>query len=281
MSGPLDDSRAKLGRAKLHIDCLRASIREAGQGDPYTIPLREDLDQDTGTLYFRVDRIPSQPEYWGLLIGDTLHNLRSALDNGWWQLACHHLKRTPTEEEAKKIQFPILKPGGTWNEGSVKKWVGPVAAKFTGELQPDPGGYAPDVFHPLATLNRLSNVDKHRNIHPTVHLLHELRVQIRPEGTDGAVLEGLKLHHPGPRGRAPQAGDDILWTDPGFASRYPKVKLDAHQTGFVAIDGGRQSILTVLDDIGAFAEATLAGFSHILAGKQPPKPELALGPKRI
>lgn len=32
--------------------------------------------------------------------------------NGWWEMACHHLGQEPTEQEAPKIQFPIVKPGG-------------------------------------------------------------------------------------------------------------------------------------------------------------------------
>jgi hypothetical protein len=275
VSSPLDDARAKLGRAKLHVEILRADIRQAGQGEPYTIPLREDLDEDTGTLYLRVDRETARPQEWGLMIGDALHNLRSALDSGWWQLACHHLKRGPTEEEAKKIQFPILKPGGTWNHSSVKKWVGLAAAKFAGALQPDPGGYPPEILHPLAALNRLSNIDKHRNIHTTVQKLHTLTLQVAGEGQKIAdAATGVTIHYFGDR--APKAGDKLVTMPADSWPRDPHMKFKAHQTGFVAIEGGSMSALTTLDAIGECVDLILIGFSHILEGRHPGNPKMVL-----
>jgi hypothetical protein len=277
----LGDASAKLNRGKLYTEALRADIAEAGQGEPYTIPLREELDEDTGALHIRVDRETVRPEQWGLLLGDALHNFRSALDNGWWEMASHHLRREPTEQEAKQIQFPIVKPGGQWDHGTAKKWVGATAAQYTRELQPDPRGYPPDTSHPLDDLRRLSNIDKHRNINPTVHILHTLRLVINPEGTDPDVMNGIKftIHHFG--GRAAKAGDDVLSTPPGFIERYPKVKFDTHQTGFVAIEGGNRSAVTTLNGIAEFVNAALAGFSWVLAGKKPPKLNLVKGPKTI
>jgi len=45
----LDDARAKPGRAH-HIESLRAGVREVGKGEPYTIPLREELDEETSAV---------------------------------------------------------------------------------------------------------------------------------------------------------------------------------------------------------------------------------------
>jgi hypothetical protein len=277
---PLDDAIAKLRRANLHIEALRADIREAGQGEPYIISLREDLDEDTRTLHLRVDRETARPERWGVTIGDALHNLRSALDNGWWQLACLHLGRAPTEEEAKRIQFPILKPEGAWNPGNHRGMVGAVATTFVGELQPDPRGYPADTWHPLAVLNRLSNVDKHRNIHTTVQMLDTLRFRVRGEGQEiPDIATGVTIHDFA--GRAPKAGDEVVTLPADSWPRDPHMEFEAHQTGFVAIEGGRQSVLTILDGISSFVDSTLAGFSDIFAGRKPPKPKLVRGPKEI
>lgn len=43
----------------------------------------------------------------GDVIGDILHNLRSALDCLAWQLAITHLGREPTDKEAGIIYFPL------------------------------------------------------------------------------------------------------------------------------------------------------------------------------
>lgn len=267
MSSPLDDARAKLRRAELHTETLRADIRDVGQGEPYTIPLREDLDENTGILYLRVDRDTARPEKWGLLLGDAIHNFRCALDHGWWQLARQH--REPTEQEAKQIQFPIPRK---WDSGNYSGTVGKVAAKLTGELQPDPQGYPPDTFHPLAILRDLSNVDKHRNIHTAVQMLRQLDLRISGESAEPGELgeSGLfgTLHHFGDR--APKAGDKVLTAPPDSTLHHPKVKFEAHQTGFVAIEGG-WDVLRVLDGIDEWVSHVLLGFEGILAGTPPAK----------
>jgi hypothetical protein len=274
MSRPvLRDARAKLNRGKLYTEALRANIAEAGQGEPYTIPVREELDGDTGALHIRIDRETARPEQWGLLVGDALHNFRSALDNGWWEITCHHLGREPTEQEAKKIQFPIVKPGGRWDHGTAKKWVGATAAQFTRELQPDQRGNPADTSHPLDDLRRLSNIDKHRNIHGTVQKLGDLQLRFAGEGqkiADDAT--GFQVHYFGDR--ALKAGDDLVTMPAGSWPRDPHIKFDAHQTGFVAFEGANRSVVTTLNEIAEFTNEALAGFSWVLAGKMPPKPNL-------
>lgn len=267
MGHPLDDARAKLDRAKFHADALRTDIRDAGQGEPYTIPLRKEFDEDTGTLYLRIDRITARPEAWGLLIGDALHNYRSALDHGWWQLACHHLQRIPTEDEAKQIQFPILRIGGTWDSGNYRRWVGRDATTFVGKLQPDKRGYAVDVIHPLVALNRLSNIDKHRNIHPTVERLRTLRLTGKttedfvPPATGEEPDVGMTIHH---FPNAPKAGDEVLTAPAGSFLHRPDVEFHAHQSGFVAIDG-KWDLLMVLDSLDEWVGSALDGFATLLA----------------
>jgi hypothetical protein len=271
MSQPLDDARAKLSRANLHAEALRADIRDAGQGEPYTIPLAEDLDEDTGDLHLRVAYETARPERWGLLIGDALHNFRSALDNAWWQLAVRHLGREPTEKEAPKIQFPIKRPGGRWNPDHVRGWVGDNATKFAGDVQIDERGERAGVFHPLVELARLANIDKHRNIHLAVHVLDELRLGIRFVGKDRPTdeetpmsLPGVVFHQFG--GRGPKAGDKLLTIPPESWLRKPNVEFDAHQSGFVTIDG-KINVLEALDAFQDSVATLLEIMDHILEGR--------------
>jgi hypothetical protein len=255
----------------LHADALRADIRDAGQGEPYTIPLVEELDKDTGDLYLRVASETARPERWGLLIGDALHNFRSALDNGWWQLAAYHLERDPTEKEAPNIQFPIQRPGGRLDPKKIRKWVGDNATKLALDVQIDNGGDRADIFHPLAGLARLSNIDKHRNIHTTVHVLDELRIGVRFIGEDRPTdeetpmsLPGVVFHQFG--GRGPKASDKLLTIPPESWLRKPNVEFDAHQSGRVMIDG-KIEILVALDAIQHFVATMLEIMDHILAGE--------------
>lgn len=262
---PLADAWLKLERAKLHRETLQADIREAGQGEPYRIPLRQELEKETGILRIRVARLTSRPEKWGVMLGDALHNYRSALDYGWWQLARRHLGREPTEDEAKQIQFPIIRDGGTWDERNHIRWVGRHAARFVGALQPNPRRDAPDTFHPLAVLRRFSNTDKHRNLHPTVHMLHELKITasvapgVSPDELPSEIPSGYmhKITRP------PQPGDEVFTVPANSPLRHPKVTLDAHQTGFVAIEG-QWDVLALLESIESWTHGTLEGFHGLL-----------------
>ncbi len=47
----------------------------------------------------------------GVVLGDVVHNLRSALDYLFWQLYCHHIRVPLTYREAKTVQFPIEDDG--------------------------------------------------------------------------------------------------------------------------------------------------------------------------
>lgn len=264
-----------MDRAKFHLDILRSEIRAAGQGEPYTIPLRKEFDEETGTLYLRVDRITSRPEEWGPLIGDALHNFRSAVDHGWWQLAAKHLRHTPTEEEAKHIQFPILRPGGNWDPGNHRQWVGKDATAYAGTLQPDKRGYPADVIHPLVALNRFSNIDKHRNVHLTVERLHTLQFTVRngDHSIDSAPLG--TFHH---FTDAPKAGDPVLTAPPDSLLHEPGVEFNAHQSGFVAIEG-KWDLLMVMAAIDQWVGFILAGFQSLLDGKAPATPKISVTPK--
>jgi hypothetical protein len=70
--------RLKVERAKKHIDDFNQEIIEFTGRDPYGII--EDRDSQPGKLVIRyVVRAPP-PHTWPLLVGDAIHNLRSALD---------------------------------------------------------------------------------------------------------------------------------------------------------------------------------------------------------
>ena len=68
---------AKIERAKEHATDLAEHIERFFQRELYRV-LAEN-DPDTGDRAFRVQVI-EQPLRWAAMIGDTIHNLRSALD---------------------------------------------------------------------------------------------------------------------------------------------------------------------------------------------------------
>ncbi len=76
------------------------------------IPVRVDFEPETGYHVYRVTAWHSDATIrrWGLITGDSVHNLRSALDHLVWQLACHKtggpdLPGVP-DSEKHTVQFP-------------------------------------------------------------------------------------------------------------------------------------------------------------------------------
>jgi len=113
---------------------------------------------------------------WGILFGDALHNLRSALDHLVWQLVLLNGK-TPSGAN----QFPICDTGATywsagWKDGkktrSTREWrlegVSDAHKALIDEMQPYRTRIPPGAVHVLSTLRDLSNHDKHRLVHLTV-----------------------------------------------------------------------------------------------------------------
>ena len=125
--------------------------------------------QEHFTFTFRVSQKP--PQRLSILAGECVHHLRSILDNIIWELACTAYSPRPPPE---KISFPLFhtpfKTTVEYNEAIAKdsRFKGingfpPAARALIEDLQPYSGAYAntPNA-HPLSTLDRLWNDDKHR-----------------------------------------------------------------------------------------------------------------------
>lgn len=116
-----------------------------------------------------VARMPDPPPIVGLLVGDCIHNLRSALDHIVYSLiSTNHLRlgKPPSE----KAMFPICdtRSGYLHQIGKLKRLDGipDAVATFIESLQPyhtrEKG--LDHTLHPLWVLNKLENIDKHRRL---------------------------------------------------------------------------------------------------------------------
>jgi hypothetical protein len=115
MTIDLAECRAKIQRAHEHRNALDAVIKPVVSGtapEADLVRIGAKLDPQSGQHVFRVATIPND---WGLrvgvILGDVVHNLRSALDYLFWQLYCHHIRVPLTNREAKTVQFPIEDEG--------------------------------------------------------------------------------------------------------------------------------------------------------------------------
>jgi len=151
---------AKLERAEELHSQLEKEVNAYFKNHP---PRIEGEWRPTKKQYVLIARVPVDPPLrWGVLLGDWAHNLRSALDLLLWQLV---LLRGG--EPTRRTQFPIFT-----NRARYRLWGRPmidgVKRKDRGTLermQPYRNGRLKFV-HPLAFLAWISNLDKHREVHP-------------------------------------------------------------------------------------------------------------------
>ena len=181
MTHPLDDCIARLNRADNHIRQLKrmttAFVRKLPPAYGYDIVPDPDLGVFEFDLIGRVERHPD-PVRWGVVIGDVVNNLRAALDNLVWRLSVHEQARhgispppdpLPYNSPWRRVSFPIVTAPTAWDParprclGFVRKdlwaWFERLQPFVTGKNT----GQA--VREPLAILDELWNIDKHRHLH--------------------------------------------------------------------------------------------------------------------
>jgi hypothetical protein len=179
---------AKIDRAREHREALEPDVSryvDGPGGDPVLseanrISMSVEFDPESGYHIFRATARPSEERIrrWGIIIGDVVQNLRSALDHLVWQLS---LIGTGGLEPSNPdiIKFPIQDnpppsnpaPRDFQKTGALYK-VRPEHRAIIRAYQPYDGKYAsafPGTY-PLARLRDLSNDDKHRIITPVLTL---------------------------------------------------------------------------------------------------------------
>jgi hypothetical protein len=170
----LDGPRAKLGWAAHHFELLHAAIREwLEPPDQPTIVAKTNVAKQRYDLVYEEPR--PKPIEWGLMAGDYLNNLRATLDHVVAQVVIAEGGR-PCKHHA----FPIAYAEAWWLDNvadrNPKRPSGPLdgipqdsaAWGLIRDAQPYVGrDEAAAKASPLATLARLNNTDKHRELNIT------------------------------------------------------------------------------------------------------------------
>jgi hypothetical protein len=162
-----DGIHAKLDRAEEHLNVLDSLIGFYFAEEPYRISAEEWTEGDYWhyATYLHVTNFP--PDHiWGPIIGDAVHNLRSALDHLAWNLATDQARvNTP-----RGIEFPVILDNPDENAeagGKLRRLLSllrPETHALIDGAQPYKTG---DSHHPLWLLQALWNTDKHRTLHTT------------------------------------------------------------------------------------------------------------------
>jgi hypothetical protein len=161
LSGPI----AKLDRAELHLDALTNEVRQEIELNGQRMETRYNpIDESLSSIFKEGQPVPRSK--WGLILGDAVHNLRSALD---------HLVAVMVADTGNKVhrthQFPIFDQPSDWQSKVVKPpknrrgfldFIGAAHVAVIEEVQP----YQPATgLKTLATVRDFSNTDKHTLIH--------------------------------------------------------------------------------------------------------------------
>jgi hypothetical protein len=167
MPHPLDGPWHKVQRAKFHLECLDNAATDFIAKKPYRTYIEVDREHAQKVLWIEVEDPHAD---FALILGDCIHNLRSALDHFAWQ--CGLLKGKP----GKECQFPIfldedeflhgraLRDGKRGRSGMymLRAVKVPAAIELIKSVQPYNKVTAVRRTTGLSVINTLSNVDKHR-----------------------------------------------------------------------------------------------------------------------
>jgi hypothetical protein len=176
MSQRLLGVRAKIERAKQHVRDLESALQAFRDTNPYGFRIEDDLQ--TGDKIHRINIRSQTPDSLSLMVGDAIHNLRSALDHLAWQLV-----EVNGHTPSKGTYFPISETltKYTSQKGAKIQGMSTGAKNLIDAIKPYQGGN-----DNLWKLNELDNFDKHRLLFVTAFALTEIMPTFK---LDPSVME--------------------------------------------------------------------------------------------
>jgi hypothetical protein len=173
----------KINRSLEHLDALNKSGEAVFKDDMYGVYAIQGEANSQRTKYlFRAKMLKPLPVVeWGIIVGDAVHCLRSALDQLAYTLSVDPDGNTAFPMCRTKKDWVTQAPAMTW--GIPEPFVALIDA-----VQPYHRGDAAAHTHPLAILNSLSNADKHRYV-PVTALTPD-RVEWKITRTSGIASHG-------------------------------------------------------------------------------------------
>ena len=271
----------KLQRAEKHLEDLKSLVGPIGDRRPYPVIETHRTECKKPRWVYCLDLDAIEPdETFGLIYGDFLFNVRSALD--------HLMVALVPKKHKSRAQFPIFTNdplatndtnGCYLNADAASKWClwtrglprDCVAALQA--LQPyDPAGglTKPSELHAVAVLGALQNADKHRNLVEPLVALRE------PQITTDGIAEDLPSHR--------------LKNRAVLESSHRQMQVEIEGSAFVGVESakrrrlrpGRRAFAAVHRGAGAPAPRTVsarlrwASIHRVLRGTSACHPALSL-----
>jgi len=258
----------KIERAKTHVHNLDALIGKFGQQNPYR--LVGNLDPNTGDSIFRFAKVAPLPSDIPLIVGDAIHNLRSALDHIAWALFERY--KTDPKVKRREVFFPVWQSKQVCEAELARKvkMFGQKAVDAIAKAHPYKGGN-----QTLWYLHELNLADKHRLI---VAIVAQAGMDITPFVEDGfarlAKMSGLpttsvpqfkrRLVIPAGVGMVAAKEGDVAFTVPAGKV----IDLNRKIPMVIAFDEpeitGRQSVMLVLDSMVNAVEGIAKQFESLI-----------------
>jgi hypothetical protein len=260
---PLDGCYLKLSRSQEHLDRLnQARERVFKENGGFNFTMLGTLDAKRSKYVFSVDEVDDLPVLeWGIIVGDVVHCLRSALDQLVYGAATD-----PTSQCAFPIfntvkEWEIRSPGVLWSvPESLRALIYAAQPLHLGDEAHS---------HGLAMLSQLSNLDKHRTIPTTAFIPVSAEAEITK--TVGIKnYKKLRLRSGKPLERGAEIAELVFESDDSGAQ--PKVEMNSHFLFEVAF--GRSAVPSALymkpivqafnESLGSWAFGVIRKASEIL-----------------
>jgi hypothetical protein len=161
---------AKFNRSKEQFDELIVEMDAFFNQEPKPHHSVGEFDTQKWEWVERFQVRQEPPLRLGVILGDCVHNLRSALDHVIWQVT---LLDGNTPDDG--TQFPIASKSESQFEAIAKRRIPGLSEKhrtLVKDAQPYNAGDGAD-RHPLSVLATLSNADKHRVVNPAYSFLND------------------------------------------------------------------------------------------------------------
>ncbi|MCL4369267.1 MAG: hypothetical protein M1337_08930 [Actinobacteria bacterium] len=199
MSDPLESAKLKLAWAAHDLELLETDSTAFYAQKPGPFAVDREVEGLYHVLRHRVVREPPL-DLWSLIIGDVVHNARSALDHLAWQLAERHSPDRPQPD--RLTMFPIFDDERVYRRLGARRlrWIEPRAAGIIEGLQPYKHADGSDL---LLLLEELDVADKHKLLTTTTPFFQASDLRVTgPSGTEyppvtaasaGTVEDGAEL----------------------------------------------------------------------------------------
>ncbi len=255
-----DDAWRKWEWGGSHAKKLKACFPANASTRPYFIPTVESTyDPDTECIVLHITDIGPPPAEWGLRLGDVVANYRASLDHLAWAVVMRGDRADSlTDGKMKGVYYPVTIPGSQVARVFKRNLPGATEADLAiiRRYQPEHVGEEGQ-SHCLTTLQRASNLDKHRSLQPMPLCVGESELSINQLEDCVLVDEGFSIVTIDPIQPGSELGR-ILVRPTGPS---PRAYMNGRFGLRLAIDG-KVWLLQWLTEIQRFIGQLLAEFSE-------------------